>query len=233
MRQIIDRRRALQLFAATGVALTGRTFGFAQHHEAASSISGEDAIRRLKEGNARFVSGHPQCNYKDVARRGELSKGQHPFVTILGCSDSRVPVEMIFDEGLGDIFTARVAGNVASDDVTGSIEYAVKHLGTLAVVVLGHESCGAVTAALSSPAELAGEPAEVRSLLDLIKPAITNTDRKQPKDKQIQSAVEANARASLRQLKGKQDWDHLAGHPVVFASAVYSLATGTVRWLQG
>jgi carbonic anhydrase len=139
---------------------------------------------------------------------------------------------MIFDQGLGDIFTVRVAGNVVSDDVTGSIEYAVKHLGTLAVVVLGHESCGAVTAALSSPAQLAGEPGEVRSLLDLIKPAVAKIDRSQPKAKQVEAGVEANARESLRQLHARQDWNHVAGHSVVFASAVYSLASGKVQWLQ-
>jgi len=228
----IDRRRALQLFAATGLAFTGYASGSDQHHLAEKPITGEEAIRTLKAGNSRFVSGHPHCGNQDVARRGELSKSQHPFVTILGCSDSRVPIERIFDQGLGDIFTVRVAGNVVSEEVTGSIEYAVKHLGTLAVVVLGHESCGAVTAALSSPAELSGEPGEVRSLLDLIKPAIANIDRSQAKAKQIELGVEANARESLRQVRRKQDWNHLAGHPVVFASAVYSLTSGKVQWLQ-
>jgi carbonic anhydrase len=232
MLHTIDRRRALQLFAATGIAFAGGASGSDQHHAAEKSVSGEEALRLLKEGNARFVSGHPKCSYQDLARRGELSKSQHPFVTILGCSDSRVPIEMIFDQGLGDIFTVRVAGNVVSDDVTGSIEYAVEHLGTLVVVVLGHESCGAVTAALSSPAELAPEPGEVRSVLDFIKPALAKIDRTQPKTKQVELGVEANARESLRQLRAKQDWNHLAGHPVVFASAIYSLTSGKVQWLQ-
>jgi carbonic anhydrase len=231
MFEMVDRRRVLQLLAGTGLMLASPSSWSEEHHATASSVSGEEALSRLKAGNARFTSGHPQCSYKDLSRRGELTKSQHPFVTVLGCSDSRVPIEMIFDQGLGDIFTIRVAGNVVSDDVVGSIEYAVKHLGTLAVVVLGHESCGAVTAALSSSAELTGEPPEIRSLLDLIKPALANIDRTQPKDKQIAEGVERNARESLRQLKSKPDWDHLAGHPVLFSSAVYSLTTGRVRWL--
>src|SRR3954462_5808420 len=166
----IDRRRALQLFAATSLAFTGYAFGSDQHLTK-KSMPGEEAIRTLKVGNSRFVSGHPQCGNQDVVRRGELSKSQHPFVTILGCSDSRVPIDRIFDQGLGDIFTVRVAGNVVSEEVTGRIEYAVKRTGTLGGVVPGHESCGAVTAGLSSAAELLVERGEVRSLLDLIKPA--------------------------------------------------------------
>src|SRR3954464_13558061 len=117
----IDRRRALQLFAATSLAFTGYAFGSDQHLTK-KSMPGEEAIHTLKVGNSRFVSGHPHCGNQDVVRRGELSKPQHPFVTILGCSDSWLSSERIFDQGLGDILTVRVAGNVVGDDIAMGIE---------------------------------------------------------------------------------------------------------------
>ena len=113
----------------------------------------EQALQLLKEGNAHFVKHRLKHPGQSARRMHEVEEGQHPFAVILGCADSRVPPEIIFDQGLGDLFVIRVAGAVPDDEVIGSIEYAVEHLHTPLVVVLGHEKCGAVTAAASGPAE--------------------------------------------------------------------------------
>jgi carbonic anhydrase len=113
---------------------------------APSSVSPAEALQRLKDGNQRFVAGKPLHQRQNAARRAELVSAQHPFAAILGCSDSRVPLEIVFDQELGDLFAVRVAGNVAGGDERGSLQYAAAHLGIPLVVVLGHERCGAVSA---------------------------------------------------------------------------------------
>ena len=145
-------RRALSLLVLT---LLGMTSAILIAGERPANLSAAESLDRLKSGNARFMTGRSQfeaVTAKMVLERvRELSAGQKPFATIIGCSDSRVPIEFVFDQGLGELFVIRLAGNVIDPDVQGLVEYASWHLGTRLVVVMGHESCGAVTAALMSP----------------------------------------------------------------------------------
>ena len=159
------RSKTLCLFAALSICLvisagksdrsleipSGERSAQTQAEEPAPANASE-AVARLVKGNERFVAGGPLHGHPSVARRKELLAEQHPFATVLGCSDSRVPTELLFDQGLGDLFVVRVAGNVVAPDDLGSIEYAVDHLNTPLVLVLGHEGCGTVTAALEPEA---------------------------------------------------------------------------------
>lgn len=139
---------------------------FAEGNE--KGVSSEVALQRLMLGNKRFVSSKLKHENQTAKRRTELAKGQHPFAVVVTCSDSRVAPEILFDQGLGDIFVVRVAGNIVDDNALGSIEYAVEHLGANLVVVLGHTKCGAVSATVSG-----GEaPGHIKSLCDAIKPAV-------------------------------------------------------------
>mgnify|MGYP001088332034 CR=1 FL=1 len=133
-----------------------------------NKVSADEALEKLIEGNKRFVNGELKHPHMDDVRRNMLKDGQAPFAIIVACADSRVLPDIIFDQGLGDLFVIRVAGNVAKDKVLGSIEYAIEHLGTKLVFVLGHESCGAVTAAL----EPATHEGHINKILDLIRPAV-------------------------------------------------------------
>jgi len=160
--------------------------------------SGEQALQSLVAGNMRYVGtklAHPN---QSAERRLEVAKGQRPFAAILGCSDSRVPPELIFDQGLGDLFVVRVAGNVVDDVVLGSLEYAVAHLGVSLIMVLGHERCGAVEAALKG-----GEaPGHVRSVVAAIAPAVEKV-KGQPGDP-LNNAVSANVEMVVAQLRSSQ-----------------------------
>jgi carbonic anhydrase len=167
-------------------------------------VSPAEAISRLKQGNGRFTAGNPQHPHESVderkymaansyenagmislgmtseeaaKRRAELAKSQHPFAIILSCSDSRVPPELVFDEGLGDLFIVRVAGNVLNDEGLGSIEYGVDVLGARLLVVLGHQSCGAVDAAMKTVAAKGKAPGHIQSLVTAIKPVVESTPK--------------------------------------------------------
>src|SRR5262249_18275080 len=147
MPRSFSRREMLQLSCAAGAYAIAPAIAWSSDTQVAP-VAAEAALQRLKDGNLRFASGKLQREHQDLRRVKELAAGQHPFATILGCSDSRVGPEVVFDRGLGDVFIARVAGNVVSTEVLGSIEYAALHLHTKLFVVLGHEDCGAVKAAL-------------------------------------------------------------------------------------
>ncbi len=134
----------------------------------AMGVSGDRALQKLMEGNTRYVSARAAHPNQAPARRAEVVGGQHPFAVIVGCSDSRVPPEIIFDQGLGDVFVVRLAGHVLSDEALGSIEYAVDHLGTRLIMVLGHDGCGAVTAAVKG----GGAPGHIGSVMNAIAPAV-------------------------------------------------------------
>ncbi len=192
----------------------------------------EEALARLMAGNGRFVSGelkHPHLG-KDWRKR--LAGGQKPFATILGCSDSRVPPELLFDQGFGDLFVIRVAGNVIDTDVTGSIEYGVDHLGTKLVVVMGHDGCGAVTAALQADEDLKAEPNEIRALVDKIKPATKSVSSSLEFPKRLKQSVEANVRASVKLLKAVPDLAKAEkANAAKIIGCVYDIATGNVRTL--
>ena len=190
-------------------------------------------MKWLVEGNERFVTGKSRHRREDAQWRSRLKKQQLPFATILGCSDSRAPVEIIFDQGFGDLFVIRVAGNVVGDDELGSIEYAVEHLHTPLILVLGHESCGAVTAALSPKEDREKEWEGIQKLLTHIDPALIDIDPSLPLEQKIHIGVEANVRWSMQQLKNIPELRVKIGEgKLIIAGGVYELETGKVLVLQ-
>lgn len=197
-------------------------------HAQEKSVSENDLIQNLLDGNQRYVKGeaiHPKQN---AQRRKELSKDQNPFAIILSCSDSRVPPEILFDQGLGDLFVIRVAGNIITDEVLGSIEYAVEHLHTGLIIVLGHERCGAVSAAVKG-GEAEGH---IPSLVKAILPAIKNVD-KSSKDL-INDSVIANTKYVTEQLKLSQPIlaESLKDKHLQIIAARYDLDDGQVHLLK-
>lgn len=196
--------------------------------ERPDNLSAAEALDQLEAGNQRFVSGaseHPHC---DPARRAELAGGQRPFATVVTCADSRVPVELVFDQGLGDVFVIRVAGNIADDAVLGSIEYASMHLGVNLVVVMGHQSCGAVGAAVDG----SSTGTHIDSLIDAIAPAVAEA-KAEGSDDLLERSVHANATMVSTQIRESQPV--LAGlgeQGVAVRPAYYSLETGEVSWLD-
>ena len=198
-------------------------------HSDQPSVAPVEAISKLKEGNGRYTSGNLQHPGQTTERRTELAKVQHPLATILSCSDSRVPPEIVFDQGLGDLFIVRVAGNVINDEGLGSIEYAVDHLGTRLILVLGHQRCGAVQAAKETIAAKGKAPGHIESLVNAIKPAVEATAKDE-----LETTVKANVkhvvqalRSSTPILKAKVD-----SGQVQVVGGYYSLDTGAVTFLD-
>lgn len=191
--------------------------------------SADQALARLMEGNKRYVRHKEQHPDESMARRKELETGQHPFAVILGCADSRVPPELLFDQGLGDLFVIRVAGNLVDDDVLGSIEYAVEHLDTKLIMVLGHEKCGAVSAAV----EGGDVPGHLKALVEAIQPSVEAT-RNEPGDR-VHNCVIANARRVAGQIRASEpvlkEAIEKGGLKVVAAD--YLLDSGKVNLLEG
>lgn len=200
-----------------------------QTHQLGKSqaVTPREALARLKEGNQRFVSGQSSHAHESAALRHQLESGQHPFAIVLGCSDSRVPVEIVFDQGIGDLFVIRVAGNIITDDVIGSIEYARIHLNTQLLVILGHEGCGAVTAALEARDHASSDPHGIQTIVKVIQPAIANIDASAPMPRRLDRAVESNVRWGLQALKRMPETRDL---PLQSVGAVYEL-DGKVNWL--
>ena len=162
--------------------------------------------------------------------RKRLVGGQNPFVTIIGCADSRVPPELLFDQGFGDLFVIRVAGNVIDTDVAGSVEYGVDHLATKLVVVMGHEGCGAVTAALQKMADIEKEPNEIQALVGKIKPAVREFDEGVSFEERLKTSVEDNVRNSVKLLKAIPDLAKAEEESrTKVVGAVYEIKTGRVR----
>jgi carbonic anhydrase len=189
----------------------------------AASVSADAALAKLKEGNLRFASSEVSRSKPTAARRAETAQEQHPFAIILGCADSRTAPELIFDQNLGDLFVIRTAGNLVDDHALGSIEYAVAHLGARLVVVLGHQRCGAVKAALESD----HAPGHIESLVRDIQPAVKAAKGK-PGDA-LSATVTENARQVAAQIKAKAALGDLAKE-VRIVSAVYDLDTGKIDW---
>jgi len=161
-------------------------------------FSNERFVQRLLDGNRRYVDGKPSHPNQTLERRKHVAKGQHPFAVVLSCSDSRVPPEIIFDQGIGDLFVVRVAGNIVDDAGLGSIEYAVEHLHASLIVVLGHERCGAVEAAVKG-----GEaPGRIKSLVEAIRPAVEKS-KGEPGDL-AENAMRANVRLVVDHLKASK-----------------------------
>lgn len=226
-------RRRFQ-FAGLGAAITalGGQGVRAAEEESPLPATIEEAKTRLMQGNARFVSGKLRHPHLGNDWRKRLEQKQKPFVTILGCSDSRVPPELLFDQGFGDLFVIRVAGNVVDTDVAGSIEYGVDHLATKLVVVMGHEGCGAVTAALQPRADLAKEPNEIRSLVGRIKPGLSPHSADMSFAERLGKGVEENVRASVKQLQNIPDLQLAEKEKrTKIIGCVYELKSGRVREL--
>ncbi|MEM7261735.1 MAG: carbonic anhydrase [Planctomycetota bacterium] len=200
-------------------------------------ISADEALDRLMAGNQRFIAGRAgETPVTDSSRRRELVEGQNPFAVVLGCSDSRVPAEIVFDQGLGDLFMIRVAGNIVAPSQIGSIEYAAAQFGTPLVVVLGHSSCGAVVATLD---ELQRDDAirspNLRSIVDRIRPGVEGLLRTAPDSpaELVERAVVANVMASVEDLRnGSEILEELVSKGELrIVGAKYSLDSGRVDFL--
>ena len=234
------RSSTRRIGAVLGIALG---VGLALHRSAAAVaapaagheplVTAKQALERMVDGNNRFVAGTSKHGHTSGSWIRGLANGQHPFATVLGCSDSRVPVELVFDQGFGDLFVIRVAGNVVSPENLGSIEYAVHHLHTQLIVVMGHESCGAVTSALLPDSVRANEANGIQRLLDDIQPALTDIDPKLSGPERVHRGVEANVWLSINKLRATPELTtpHEGPAPTILG-AVYDVGTGKVRWLD-
>ncbi len=202
-------------------------------------LSALEALDRLWEGNNRFRSNlRGPGPSTDPARRSALVTGQEPFAIILGCSDSRVPVEIIFDQGLGDLFVVRVAGNIAAPSQVGSIEFAAEKFGTRLIVVLGHSMCGAVVGTLKEIEHVTTLAPGLRSIIDRIRPTVEPLREAEPQqgwDELVRRAVRANIRASCQDLRqGSQTLERLIQTDgLLVVGGEYSLETGIVDFFEG
>ncbi len=203
-------------------------------------ISARESLALLSDGNRRFIADvRSRDTLPSRARRIELAAGQEPFAAILGCSDSRVPVEIVFDQGLGDLFVIRVAGNIVAPSQVGSVEFAAEQFGTRLVVVLGHSRCGAIEATLEQlqrPKE--NQSRNLHSIVDLVRPSVEGllaTDLKYDLDELVHQAVRANIRASANHLRhGSEIIEQLIRNDgLLVVGAEYSLETGVVDFFDG
>lgn len=203
-------------------------------------ISASEALQRLRAGNQRFVAEDVGSDaLTSPTRRREVAAAQSPFAIILGCSDSRVPAEIVFDQGLGDLFVIRVAGNIVAPSQIGSVEFAAERYGTRLVVVLGHSTCGAILATL----EELGRPSEaqsrnLRSIVDRIRPSVETllaTDLRNHPEELVKQAVRANIRASVDHLRhGSEVLEQLIQtNGLLVVGAEYCLETGVVEFFDG
>lgn len=222
------------LFASSFVVFTlimGNHLGHAADpaHPDQPSVAPAEAISKLKEGNGRYTGGSLQHPGQTTDRRIELASVQHPFAVIVSCSDSRVPPEIVFDQGLGDLFIVRVAGNVMNDEGLGSIEYAVDHLGSRLILVLGHQRCGAVDAAKQTIAAKGKAPGHIQSLVTAIKPAVEATTKDD-----LDTTIKANVKNVVQALRSstpilKAEVD---SGKIQVVGGYYSLDTGLVTFLD-
>jgi carbonic anhydrase len=196
-------------------------------------MTADQALARLIEGNERFMRGEARFPTVQKEILADLAKGQKPYATVLGCSDSRVPPELVFDAGFGELFIIRVAGNVISAEIMGTLQYAGMHLHTPLFVVMGHGGCGAVGAALATKEHGASHPDRIALLLENIYPAFEDLDRTLPPADLFDAAVEANVRWSMRQVLETPEARQRAAQGVMkLVGAVYDLESGRVRFLS-
>ena len=203
-------------------------------------IAAHDALQRLRNGNRRFVSEvRSRASLVSETRRVEVAAGQEPFAIILGCSDSRVPAELVFDQGLGDLFVIRVAGNIVAPSQVGSVEFAAERYGTRLVVVLGHSQCGAILATLDElKRPTINQSRNLRSIVDRVRPSVEpllHMAREGDSDALVRDAVRANVRMSAGHLRhGSDILEHLIENDgLVVVGAEYSLDTGLVDFFDG
>lgn len=199
---------------------------FGQTH---TPMSPDKALQLLKEGNQRFVAGQSIKPNQDINRIKEVAAGQYPFATIVGCSDSRVPNEIIFDQGVGDLFIVRTAGQVSTYASWGSIEFAEEVLGTKLIVVLGHTQCGAVNAAVKLPEV----PGHIVTLINAIKPAVEKAKASEPHDL-LDASIRENIRTQVESLRNLEPVlaNRVREGSVQIIGALYHLETGEVEFLQ-
>ena len=193
----------------------------------------DQGLRKLIAGNQRFMRG--EAHFPAVCKETlvDLAKGQHPFATILGCSDSRVPPELIFDANFGELFIVRVVGNVISPEVMGSLQYAGAHLHTPLFVVLGHEGCGAVKAALESKVDGKKHRSHIQTLVDNILPGLPDVSSQASAEEQLTAAIEANVRWSIHQILETAAGRYATRAGIArLVGAVYEIASGQVRFLS-
>ncbi|HEX5138634.1 MAG TPA: carbonic anhydrase [Planctomycetota bacterium] len=200
------------------------------------ALSADEALERLRQGNARFVTNQSERGATG-ARRADLIAGQNPFAIVLGCSDSRVPLELVFDQGFGDLFVIRVAGNIVAPSLVGSVEFAAERFGTRLVVVLGHTQCGAILATLEElrrPTEI--QSRNLRSIVDRVRPSVEGLlGAGYDAETLVQHAVRANIRASADHLRhGSEVLERLIQTDgLLVVGAEYSLETGAVDFFDG
>ncbi|MCA1624274.1 MAG: carbonic anhydrase [Acidobacteria bacterium] len=195
--------------------------------------SPQEALRALKTGNARFFSGQARRPELSAAERRAQILGQTPFAVILACSDSRVPTEIVFDQSLGSLFITRVAGNVVEMGTTGSIEYAVEHLKTYLVVVLGHEGCGAIKAALLPAEERARETPSIQALLNSIVPSVSKIPKIRDEKAKLREAVVANVRQQVANIKKEPAIQRaIASNKINVVGAFYEITSGAVDFFE-
>lgn len=220
--------RIVRLFIITFALLLPLAPIMSVGHKAEDKVTANSVLTELKAGNDHHVAHRYQHPHENAERQRQLVSEQNPHAEILSCADSRVPPEIIFDQGLGDLFVVRVAGNVATDTELGSLEYGAEHLHIPLIVVLGHEHCGAVTAAVQ------GGPPEghIATLVNLIKPAVDKTHGL-PGDP-IENAVQMNVELVVKQLRSSTPIlsELVAHHKLKIVGGVYSLETGAVNWLE-
>lgn len=204
-----------------------------------TSIAAREALERLREGNRRFVAGAPsRDSLTNHARRSEFVEGQEPFAVILGCSDSRVPVEIVFDQGLGDLFVIRVAGNIVAPSQIGSVEFAAARYGVRLVVVLGHTRCGAVQATLEDLESTSTQSRNLGSIVARIRPSVEGllaTELRRDLEALTREAVRANVRVSADCLRhGSAVLERLIRNDgLQVVGAEYALETGVVDFFDG
>ena len=189
------------------------------------SVSADEALNRLKAGNERFANSKVSAGKPVAARRAETAQTQHPFAVIVGCADSRTAPEIIFDQNIGDLFVIRTAGNLVDDYALGSIEYAVEHLGARLIVVLGHQRCGAVTAALSG----GSAPGHINSLVRDIQPAVAASRGKE--GDALTNAIHENDAEVAAKIRKEAELGELASQ-VRVVEGYYNLDTGKVEWTR-
>ena len=189
------------------------------------AVSADEALNRLKAGNERFANSKVSTGKPVATRRAETAQSQHPFAIIVGCADSRTAPEIIFDQNIGDLFVVRTAGNLVDDYALGSIEYAVEHLGTRLIVVLGHQRCGAVTAALSG----GSAPGHINSLVRDIQPAVAASRGKE--GDALTNAIRENDAGVAAKIRKEAELGELASQ-VRVVEGYYNLDTGKVEWTR-
>lgn len=231
-----------RMFLGSGLAVAGGAVTAAAvpaaaellgHEREAAPTTGAAAIRRLQDGNRRFVAGKATGPGRSTVRRAELADSQAPFAAVLGCSDSRVPPEIVFDQGLGDLFLVRVAGNTGVDPlVIGSLEYSATILGSILLVVLGHDDCGAVKAAVDVATKGKTLPGDLPAVTEPILPAV-ETVRSQPADAIVDAAIQANVHRQVAGLGAVPVFaDLVSKGKMTIVGAEYRLHSGKVDFLS-